>query len=223
MHTDMFRDPGMGGMVQHMYLTPLFTQMRFGRWDDVLAEPAPPQDLTYMRAIWHAARGFAHVAQGRAAEATTELAAITALRDDPSLKPMYVSSVNVAASIVAIAADALAGQIAVAERDAAEATRRFAAAVATEDTLIYMEPPDWPIPARQLQGAALLDLGRAADAERAFRQDLVKFPLNGWSLSGLQASLARQRKTAEAAVAEQQFREAWQRADVQVTGGRVTR
>ena len=30
MHADMLRDPGMGGMVQHMHLTPLFAKLRFG-------------------------------------------------------------------------------------------------------------------------------------------------------------------------------------------------
>ena len=36
MHSDMLRDPGMGGMVQHMQLTPLFTKVRFALWDDAL-------------------------------------------------------------------------------------------------------------------------------------------------------------------------------------------
>ena len=57
-----------------------------------------------------------------------------------------------------------------------------------------MEPPDWPVPVRQLQGAALLEVGRAEEAEAAFNGDLKKFPENGWSLSGLQASLERQGK-----------------------------
>ena len=33
-------------------------------WDEVLAEPAPPADLPYMRAMWHAARGIALAARG---------------------------------------------------------------------------------------------------------------------------------------------------------------
>ena len=78
MHADMLRDPAMGGMVQHMHLTPLFTKVRFGMWDEVLAEPAPPPDLPYMGAMWHAARGLAHAAQGRLDEAETERAAVAA-------------------------------------------------------------------------------------------------------------------------------------------------
>ena len=100
MHGDMLRDPAMGGMVQHMNLTPLYTKVRFGMWDEVLAEPAPPADLPFMTAMWHAARGLAHAAQGRLDEAETERAAVAALKDDPSLKTLYVSSVNVASAIV---------------------------------------------------------------------------------------------------------------------------
>ena len=48
-----------------------------------------------------------------------------------------------------------------------------------------MEPPDWPIPVRQLQGAALVALGRGAEAEAAFQADLKKFPNNPQMLLGI--------------------------------------
>jgi tetratricopeptide (TPR) repeat protein len=198
-HADMIRDPAMGGMVQHMHLTPLVTKVRFSLWDQVLAEPAPPEDLVYTRAIWHAARGLAHAAKGALKEAETDLTALAALKDENSLKTLYVSSVNTGAAVVAIAFELLSGELATKQKNAALATKHYAQAVALEDGLTYMEPPDWPIPVRQLQGAALLQLGRARDAEVAFRDDMKKFPENGWSLTGLHESLARQKKTAEAA------------------------
>jgi hypothetical protein len=92
--------------------------------------------------------------------------------------------------------------------------------VAIEDGLTYMEPPDWPIPVRQLQGAALLELGRAKEAEDAFRGDMKKFPDNGWSLSGLQASLEKQGRTADAAAVKARLEEQWKMSDIQVAGGR---
>src|SRR6185436_12796854 len=107
------------------------------------------------------------------------------VKDDPSLKTLSVSGANTGASIAAIAHEVLAGQVAAAERRADEAARHFAAAVTIEDGLIYMEPPDWPIPVRQMQGEALLALGRAKDAAEAFRADLKKFPDNKWSVDGL--------------------------------------
>ena len=142
----------------------------------------------------HGARPGARGRRAALDEAETERAAVAALKDDPALKTLGVSSVNAASAIVAIAHEVLAGEIdGEAPPRGRGGARTSRAAVALEDGLIYMEPPDWPIPVRQLQGAALLELGRAKEAEAAFRGDLKKFPDNGWSLSGLQASLERAR------------------------------
>ena len=222
-HADMLRDPSMGGMIQHMQMTPLFTKLRFGMWTDVLAEPAPPQDLPYMRAISHAARSMAYSATGRFDEAERELGVVMTAKDDPSLKTLYISSVNVGSAIANIAYEVASGELRAQQKRGADASKHFATAVSLEDQLTYMEPPDWPIPVRQLQGAALLALGRAADAERAFRGDLVKFPKNGWSLSGLRESRIRQKKEGDAEVVnlQTQLSEAWRRADVKIAAGRV--
>jgi tetratricopeptide (TPR) repeat protein len=217
----MLHDPGMTGMVQHMRLSPLYTKVRFGLWDQVLAEPTPPADLPYMTAMWHAARGLALAATGRLEEAEAASKAVSAARLDRSLQDQMVSSVNRASAIVAIADEVLAGEIAAKRRRTETATQRFAQAAMLEDGLIYMEPPDWPIPVRQLQGAALLELGRARDAEAAFRGDLRKFPDNGWSLSGLESALEQQGKRAEAAAVRERAAAQWARADVQVAAGRV--
>jgi predicted Zn-dependent protease len=83
-----------------------------------------------------------------------------------------------------------------------------------------MEPPDWPIPVRQLQGAALLEIGRADEAAAAFNTDLKKFPENGWSLSGLQASLERQGKRADSAVVRARFEKVWSGADTALAAAR---
>ncbi len=220
-HADMMRDPAMGGMMQHMHLTPLFTKLRFAMWDQVLAEPAPAEDLRYSRAIWHAARAVAHAAQGHVAEAEKDRAALAAIKDDAALKTMYVSSVNTASAIAAIAYEVASGELRAHQKRVGDAVKHFAAAVKLEDALIYMEPPDWPIPVRQMQGAALVALGRAAEAEAAFRGDLKKFPKNGWSLSGLQASLEQQKRMADAAAAAADLAAAWRRADVRVAAGRL--
>ena len=222
-HPEMWRDPAMGGMLQHFALTPLYMMVRFHLWDQVLAEPAPPEDLPFTRAIWHMARGMAHAAGGRVREARQELAALTPIRQNAALGQVYVSSVNTASSIVAIAHEVLQGEIAVREGQAATAARHFAQAVALEDGLTYMEPPDWPIPARQLQGAALLAVGRAREAEAAFRADLRKFPENGWSLSGLLASLEQQGKAADAAAVKARLDAVWRDADTPIEAGRPRR
>jgi len=129
------------------------------------------------------------------------------------LKKMPISSTNMAGSVIAIGYEVLSGEIAVKQKNATEATARFKQAVTLEDGLTYTEPPDWPVPTRQLQGAALLELGRARDAEIAFRDDMKKFPDNGWSLMGLQKSLERQSKTSEAAEVKTRLDKAWPAAE----------
>jgi Flp pilus assembly protein TadD len=129
------------------------------------------------------------------------------------LKDLPISSPNPAGKIVEIGYEVLSGELAVKRKRAAEAVKHFAQAVALEDGLTYTEPPDWPIPARQLQGAALLELGRAREAETAFRDDMKKFPDNGWALAGLQKSLEAQKRTKEAAAVKARLSEAWRLAD----------
>ena len=106
-----------------------------------------------------------------------------------------------------------------------EAAKHFAAAASMEDKLTYMEPPDWPIPVRQLQGAAMLSLGRPVDAEKAFREDLKRFPNNGWSLSGLRESRLKQgrERDGEIGALQIQFQQAWRRADVKLNAGQILR
>jgi predicted Zn-dependent protease len=134
-----------------------------------------------------------------------------------------VSSVNTGSSVLDIAYELLSGELAARQRKVADAMRHFDRAVALEDNLTYMEPPDWPIPVRQLQGAALLELGRAKEAEAAFRDDMRKFPNNGWSLSGLEASLERQGRKGEAADVKARLDQSWRAADTQVVAARVQR
>lgn len=44
--------------------TPVATLLRFGKWDEILAEPAPPKAFVVDQAIWLYARGFAHANKG---------------------------------------------------------------------------------------------------------------------------------------------------------------
>jgi predicted Zn-dependent protease len=87
--------------------------------------------------------------------------------------------------------------------------------------MVYLEPPLWYYPIRQSLGRALLEAGRPAEAEQAYREDLLKFPGNGWSLFGLAESLEAQGKKAEAAEARTKFEAAWESADVKLEASRI--
>jgi Tfp pilus assembly protein PilF len=90
-------------------------------------------------------------------------------------------------------------------------------AVSLEDTLDYAEPPDWLAPTRESLGAALLQAGKAAQAEAIFREDLKRNPRNPRSLFGLAEALKAEGKMAEATTVRQQFQRAWSKADTKLT------
>ena len=72
--------------MQQFVVTPLFAQVRFGRWDAMLAQAEPPAALPYPRGIWHFARGMAQLRTGKPAEAQRELRALQAIAADPALR-----------------------------------------------------------------------------------------------------------------------------------------
>jgi tetratricopeptide (TPR) repeat protein len=195
---DLQRTPGVGGWFQHYAQAPAFAALRFERWDDVLALPAPPEDLTYGSGLLHYARGVAHARKGDATAADAELARLRALATVPALKETYILSSNSAATILAIAEATLSGEVAAARRQWDAAARYFRKAIELEDALVYIEPPEWVIPVRHNLGRIQMLAGRPADAQATFEADLVRFPENVWSLRGLAESLEAQGRHAGA-------------------------
>ncbi len=45
--------------VEFFRTIPILALTQFGRWDAILQEPEPPENLDYSNAIWHYARGTA--------------------------------------------------------------------------------------------------------------------------------------------------------------------
>lgn len=212
--------PAMGPL-QHYVITPYFALVRFGRWSDILAMQAPQDDIPYVRAIWHYARGMARLRTGDVPGARQELERMREIHGShPELADTYVWEGNTAQQVVEVGQLVLGGEIAAVEGNADEAIRQLEQAVAIDDRFVYDEPPSWPIAVRHHLGAVLLDAGRAADAERAYRADLAEYPNNGWSLFGLAQALRAQGRDAEAAQIEQQLAEAWSAADTRLTSSR---
>ena len=96
----------------------------------------------------------------------------------------------------------------------------FTAAARLEDGLTYNEPPTWYYPIRHSLGQALIAADQFKEAERVYREDLARFPRNGWSLFGLAESLERQGRTTEAQRFRAAFATAWKDADVKLTASR---
>jgi tetratricopeptide (TPR) repeat protein len=201
------------GMLQEMVPYYVLTLTTFGRWDEVLAEPLPPAEIRFPTAMAHYARGVAYAAKGNFANAKVELDTVMAI---DAATPADAE----AKAPISIAVHALMGEIATRSGKTDEGIAHFRQALAIEDKGLYFEPPKWYYPIRQSLGAALLKAGRNADAEQVYRDDLKRFPENGWSLYGLSAALKAQGKTAEAAAVEKRFASAWTDADVKLTASR---
>lgn len=194
---------------------PLEVMVRFGMWDDILKEPEPPEAFPIARGLRHHARGVALAAQGKPKEAREELDALrAAVKAMP--KEAHFGN-NPASDLFAVAEPFLEGEVLAAEGKTAEAIKSLTAAVAKEDALKYMEPPDWIVPARHALGAFLLKDGQAAEAEKVYRADLKKWPNNGWGLYGLARSLDAQGKKDEAETVRAEWKKVWAKADVKIS------
>jgi len=199
-------------MAEFMVPTVLFTQARFGMWDEILAAPAPPKDFSYTAGIRHHARGLALLAKGRTADANAELKQLGAIV--AATPPDSIVGFNKTKDVLTLASALLAGQIASKEGRRDDALKDLRRAVTLQDNLIYEEPPAWYYPVRQTLAMELVQQGKLEDAEAVYREDLVRNPENGVSLNGLANTLRARGKHDEAAKVDARFKKAWANADV---------
>ncbi len=189
---------------------PALTLTRFGRFDEVLALAHPPSSAIHL-GLWAFARGYAHLRLGHADSAAVYLTRVDSLAR--SIPADQVFRGHTPAHLLGIVGGILRGETLRAAGQTDAAVAALEAAVHHEDALVYDEPEPLPFQARDWLGAALLDAGRPADAERVFREGLEHRPRNGWSLLGIAQALRARGRTAEADAAQQEFERAWVRSD----------
>jgi tetratricopeptide (TPR) repeat protein len=208
-------------ILQGFTVVPYWAMVRFGRWNEILADKGPRLDNPFSRGVWRFARAMALTATGRLDLAEQELTALKKEVDDPALTNEMASSLNTGVAVLRIAPEVVAGELAAKRKEWDTAVLHLDRAIRYEDALVYQEPPDWHAPVRQNLGAVLLQAGRATEAEAVYWEDLKKHPGSGWSLYGLWQALKAQNKTDEAAAVEVRFREAWKNADTSLTASRI--
>jgi predicted Zn-dependent protease len=195
---------------------PIQIMVRFHRWDEIMALPQPEDSLPMSSGSWHFARAMAYANGGNLDQAKAELEALRKLAPEMAKVSTNPQGPHNAEIIPQIMAHFVESRIANAEHRTDEAIESLRIAVSLEDSLDYNEPPDWLYPMREPLGAALLQAGKPAEAERVFREDLKKNARNPRSMFGLAKSLKAQGKTAQAQSEEQQFRIAWRNADTEL-------
>ena len=196
---------------------PLEVMVRFGLWDEILAEPENYTDkMWFTRAFHHAARAIAYAAKGDTVNAR-KAQSVFLQRAKLVPKEDFVSN-NSCEALLAVAMPMVEGEILIAEGKIDSGIEQLRAAIEKEDALKYDEPPGWMIPVRHSLGAVLMKQQRFAEAEQVYRDDLKRVPENGWSLFGLVESLRKQKKNAdEVAQTQAKFKKIWAKADLTIT------
>jgi tetratricopeptide (TPR) repeat protein len=189
---------------------PIAVNLRFHRWDDILAMQRPDPDMKTATVFWHFARGMALAGKGRVQEAEAEYKIVSDAEAATSSDATFAMPIyNKTKDILKIAEDVLGAKIALARKDNVQAISLLTAAVAIQDTLKYGEPPDWFFPVRESLGGVLLMNGDAMGAEKVFRADLDRNLRNPRSLFGLQQALKAQDRNYDAGFVETQFKASW--------------
>ena len=210
-------------LVEAFGAVPMEVMMRFGKWDDILAEPENyPDYMPFGRAFHHGARAIAFAAKSDTENARKEQAIFRELVQRVP-KETAVSN-NTAESITAVANHMIEGELLIAEGKLDPGLEELRATLTLEDALNYDEPPSWMIPLRHTIGANLMHAGRFAEAEQVYRDDLKRLPENGWSLFGLSQALAAEQKDgAELEAIRARFNKVWAKADVKITSSCLCR
>lgn len=195
-----------------LWMTSVYdVQKRFGRWDAILAESPPPSFLPITVAVWRAHRAIAcaalHDFDGAGRERAAFMEAQSAIPED------NIFGGDPSRRILAVSEHFIDGEIELQQGNWDAAARHLEAAVAAEDQLTYGEPPQWLQPTRHTLGAVYLMAGRFIAAEEIYREDLDRWPGNGWSLYGLSRALREQGRNGEADVVLADYDAAWAEAD----------
>jgi tetratricopeptide (TPR) repeat protein len=203
-----------GNYMQYLYIQPTLTDVRFGKWDDILKMPAI-DTLAYASVLQHFSRGMAYSRKGNLVMAKHELNILNKQIQNKTLKYAMDNS-NSAYAAADVARLILKGTIAEGQKQYSIATDYLQKAVNAEDHLLYNEPRDWPIPARQYLADILIKAGKYDQAITVLKHDLVINPNNGWSLTGLQLAYAHTNNNIESKKVQLRIISAWKIKDLAI-------
>ena len=168
--------------------------VRFGRWRELVLEPAPeePDLFPFLRTMRAYGCGIAHSALGNLEEAEASLQSFHAAQARIDGDSILLN--NPALDVFAVGEAMLRGELEYRKRNYSAAFCHLRRAVELDDDLNYTEPWAWMHPPRHALGALLCEQEQFAEAEGVYRADLgydrsiprcVQHPENIWALRGL--------------------------------------
>ena len=210
-------DGALGSYVQYIYMTPTFVNIRFGKWNELLAAPQPEKKQVYANLLFHFGRGMAFSRQQNFAGAGSELDLMRELMKDSSLL-IPLSPFSAAIEGARIAEQILLGVIHEDRKLYDGTIRHFHLADSIETNMVYNEPRDWLLNPKHYLGNAYLKAEQFSEAQKIFQKDLMNNNENGWALFGLYQSLKSQKKNVESKKLMARFKKAFARSDSKLTG-----
>ncbi len=206
-----------GNYGQYIHMTPVMVYIRFGKWNELLAMPAPDKNHVYSTILYHFGRGMAQAHQGKIKEARQELETLLSLKSHSSLA-LRMPPFSPALDGAIVAENLLKGSIALAERKLDESIVAYQKAVSMEENMVYNEPRDWMLNPKHYLGNAFLRAEKFNEAKDTFEKDLRVNNENGWALFGLYQVLMSQGRRNDAEKMLARFKKAFAKADIQLYG-----
>jgi tetratricopeptide (TPR) repeat protein len=218
--------PPMADWLESFFPMRLHVLVRFGLWDELIAERLPddPDLYSFTTALTHYAKGVAYAATVRVDEAERERSAFAAaVARVPTSRYLFN---NQSLDILAVAAAMLDGEIEYRKGNYDAAWANLREAIELDDNLPYDEPWGWMQPTRHAYGALLIEQGELDAAAAVYAADLgfdetlpraCQHPNNVWSLHGYHECLTRLGRDDEAAHVRPQLDRLLAGSDVEIT------
>ncbi|MDO1514254.1 hypothetical protein Q2T41_16490 [Maribacter confluentis] len=219
-NTLLMKEPGWGTL-QHYYTIPYYVYVKFGKWDEILKKENNDSSLIYPAAVRNYARGMAFIGNGDLESAKMELKLLDSLAKEDSLSAITIWDINSVKVLLNIAQHILKAEILAEESRYQESIPLLLKAVQLEDDLNYNEPPDWFFSVRHHLGAIQIEAGLYQDAIKTYKEDLVRFPKNGWALHGLKLAYQNLNNVQRVKEIEGQIIQSWENADIAILTSRI--
>ena len=193
----LLMEGAMGNYLQYIYHTPTLVDVRYARWEVLLSMTQPPVKQVYSNVLYHFGKGMAYAHQQKLADAKREYGYLSELLKD-SMLSLPFAPFSPAIDGANVAANLLAGTIALTQKNNASAIQHFSKAAAIEEQMVYNEPRDWLLNPKHYLGNAYLQQKDWKNAEKILLSDLKNNNNNIWALSGLHTAYVQQKKIKEA-------------------------
>jgi len=212
----LLMEGALGNYIQYIYYTNILVDVRYARWEALLAMTQPPAKQVYSNVLYHFGKGMAYAHLQKLPDAKREYEALNELLKDSVLSlPFAPFSASIEGATVA--ANLLAGTIELAQKNYSAAIEYFSKAVTTEEQMVYNEPRDWLLNPKHYLGNAYLQMKDWKKAEVVLMTDLNNNNNNIWALTGLHRAYLQQGKTKEATSLQLRLKKAGSNADIKIS------